>query len=282
MLFSPKARCYANIVAEMAANGTPFANAAAEVAFRTWLQSAWIDSGCTQELSCMYQPATRTTIAGLELAGIGKAEVWWGDGTTSSVTFSGGGVQTLNKTYSVAALRPVVIVGQLTRLAFEDQALSGRASPNLRSLKYLDTYGSSGIRSDVNDLPAGLEFIYSSTLSGDVARFPAGIKGVYSHGGALHGNVAQLPASVVFLNLSGQLTYTTKQWVSEMRYVTVLATVPGVFTSSMTDSILIDLSGVTFTGEKEVRIIGECGAPTTAADAAIDSLLAQGINVQTN
>ena len=115
---SPLAKLFAKIKAEMVANGTPFADAAAEAAFRAWLQAAWLDSGCTQDFLCLSQPASSTTIR-LDVRTASDAHrtnVWWGDGTTGSYTTGPSADTALSCTYAAGALRPVVVVGRLTRL----------------------------------------------------------------------------------------------------------------------------------------------------------------------
>lgn len=247
-IHSPLALLFAKIKAEMVANGTPFSDAAAEIAFRTWLQAAWLDSGCTQEFAVLYQPATSTTVSMAVRGSTGhKSNVWWGDGSTDSYTLTSGANTAVSKTYAVGALRPIVVLGKLTIVECGGQAFGGRLWAHLSSLTYLSCW--------------------SCPL--------------------LTGNLAILSPSLTYLDCGGcNFTYATVQgahtWAANTNGVWVSVPALGLFTSAMTDSLIIDLSTTTFSGEKTVSILGNCGAPTYAADAAIDSLLAQGVTVITN
>ena len=142
---SPLASLFAKIKAEMVANGTPFADSAAEAAFRTWLQAAWLDSGCTQDFLCLSQPASSTTIR-LDVrtaSAAHRTNVWWGDGTTGSYTTGPSADTALTCTYAAGALRPVVVVGKLTKLyvvSTYNCAFGGRIS-TARSLTSLSLSG---------------------------------------------------------------------------------------------------------------------------------------------
>ena len=270
MLYTPQARCYSNIVAEMAANGTPFADAAAEIAFRTWFDAAWLDSGCTQEFAVLYQPATSTTVStAVRGSADHKANVWWGDGTTSSYALNSESNTSVSKAYAVGALRPIVMLGKLTRVECGGQAFGGRLGANLRSLTYLDCGD-------------------CSLLTGDISALPQSLRGLYCGGcPLLTGDIAALPQSLTLLYCGGcSLTYSTvsgtRVWATGLHGVWISVTTVGLWTSAMTDALLIDLSGTTFLGEKQVQIAGNCASPTSAAADAIDSLIEQGVSVNTN
>ena len=59
---------------------------------------------------------------------------------------------------------------------------------------------------------------------------------------------------------------------------------PATWTSAMTDALLIDLLtvGNTWSTEKLVDLRGNCGARTTASDAAVATLVSYGVSVLTN
>jgi hypothetical protein len=57
----------------------------------------------------------------------------------------------------------------------------------------------------------------------------------------------------------------------------------GVFTSAMTDALLISLSGQSsWTNEKLIDLRGNCGARTSASDSAVSKLQGYGVTVLTN
>jgi hypothetical protein len=123
---------------------------------------------------------------------------------------------------------------------------------------------------DVIDLPSTLTYYYSTTgnLSGNFINLPAEINFLYSSGAA---------HTYTYATTSGQRT-----WVSNMQYV-LLRPAVGVFTSAMTNAMLIDLSAVTtWTGVKTIDLRGNCGARTSASDAAVATLTANGAAVLTN
>ena len=292
MLYTPQARCYSNIVAEMAANGTPFADAAAEIAFRTWFDAAWLDSGCTQEFAVLYQPATSTTVStAVRGSADHKANVWWGDGTTSSYALNSESNTSVSKAYAVGALRPIVMLGKLTRVECGGQAFGGRLGANLRSLTYLDCGDCSLLTGDISALPQSLRGLYCggcSLLTGEIAALPQSLTDLSCWGcSLLTGDIAAMPQSLTYLDCGDcSLTYSTvsgtRVWATGFRGVWVSVPTAGLWTSAMTDALLIDLSGTTFSGVKQAQITGNCGAPTAAADDAIDSLITQGVSVNTN
>lgn len=270
-IHSPLALLFAKIKAEMVANSTPFADAAAEVAFRAWLQTAWLDSGCTQDFAVLYQPSTSTAFSVGVLVGTAghKVNVWWGDGNSDSYTPSTSINTTVSHTYGSAAKRPIVILGRVTVWEGSSQAYGGRLWENMRSLTYVNCNGATNVSGRVDTLPALVSKINCgdcTLVSGDMTMAPAGV--IY----------ADLWRCTVVYRTSGG-----RAWADRMEYVGINPPTLGVFTSAMVDALLIDLSGVaTWSGAKLIYAAGSCGAPTSAADAAIDSLLSKGVTVNTN
>lgn len=269
-IHSPLALLFAKIKAEMVANGTPFADAPAETAFRTWLQAAWLDSGCTQDFTCLYQPASSTSVS-MMVRGVSghKVNVWWGDGNSDSYTPIASSNTTVSHTYGSAAKRPIVILGRVTSWEGPSQAYGGRLWENLRSLTYVNCNGTTNVSGRVDTLPALVSSINCgdcTLVSGDVTMAPAGV---------VYADLWRCP--VVYRTSGG------RAWADRMEYVGINPPTLGVFTSAMVDALLIDLSGVaTWSGAKLIYAAGSCGAPTSAADAAIASLLSKGVTVNTN
>jgi hypothetical protein len=128
----------------------------------------------------------------------------------------------------------------------------------------------------------------SNTLSGSVA----GLTGLTYLGctgsNTLSGSVTGL-TGLTYLGCTGSntITYNTSSgshtWPSGTRYVQISPGSTGVFTSAMTDAILIDLSSVTTWGtEKAVVLRGNCGARTSASNTAVTTLTGKGVAVSTN
>jgi hypothetical protein len=103
-------------------------------------------------------------------------------------------------------------------------------------------------------------------------------------------NLTNTPDATKYIILNnangGNYTYNTssgqKTWAQGMRYIS-LRPKSGVWTSAMTDALLIDLSLVTtWTNEKTIDLKGNCGAPTSASSNAISTLQGNGVTVYTN
>ena len=246
---SPLARLFANIKAEMVANGTPFADSAAEAAFRTWLQAAWLDSGCTQDFLCLSQPASSTTIR-LDVRTASSAHrtnVWWGDGTTGSYTTGPSADTALTCTYAAGALRPVVVVGKLTKLY-----VAGA---------YNCTFG--GRISTARSLT-------SLSLSGNLLAVSGSITGMSLTSLSLYGNL---------LTVSGVPAFT-----ATMRKIYLRPATAGLFSQADIDAIWNTAAaiGTTWTGEKLCDTRGNCPARTSASNAAFATLQSRGVACYSN
>lgn len=269
---SPSSILFSRIKAELIANGTPFADSADEAAFRTWFQAAWADSGYTTDFAVLYQPNTSTTfLIGVRVGTDGhKVNVWWGDGTSNSYTSSPSITTEVSKTYSSAAKRPVVILGRLTQCDSYLQAYGGRLWENLRSLRSLSCWGCSQLISSIDGLPTGLTYLICDGCS------------------QLIGSIDGLPTGLTYLDCRGcAVTYSASSgsriWANNMCNIVVNPPSTGIFTSAMTDSLIIDLSAVTtWTNEKSIWLAGNCGAHTSASNAAIATLQGKGVTVTVN
>lgn len=241
---TPFALLRANIAAEMTANGTTHADAAA---FNAWLYSAWIDAGFTADFACLYQSGASATFSvGIRVANVGhKVNFWWGDGSSSSYTPGPDSDTTVSKTYGSLAKRPIIILGRITHWTGTSGSYGGRLWRNLRSLTYLDCGGCPLVAGSISEAPDGLTLLDC-----------AGCQTTYENGGRV--------------------------WSSGVSGVYVSAPTPEVFTSAMTDALLIDLAASNIAVGATFSITGYCGVPTSASDAAIDSLLSRGATINTN
>ena len=291
---SPLAKLFAKIKAEMVANGTPFADSAAEAAFRTWLQAAWLDSGCTQEFACLYQPATSTEVS-IAIRGVTghKADVWWGDGSDNTYTMASDSDATASHEYASGAKRPIVLLGRITSLSGANQPYGGRVWESLRSLTSIVVDICPAVSSSLNALHENVSEVFAggcSALSGSISGYlPSGLTTLRCWACfGVTGNVADLPSAVTYFHADGCLvTYNTteggREWADNVSFIYLSPYNTGVFTSPMADALLIDLADTaTFAGSKSINIVGNCGAPTAAAYDAIASLIAQGVTVNTN
>ena len=245
---SPLAKLFAKIKAEMVANGTPFADSAAEAAFRTWLQAAWLDSGCTQDFLCLSQPASSTTIR-LDVrtaSAAHRTNVWWGDGTTGSYTTGPSADTALTCTYAAGALRPVVVVGKLTKLYVAGAyncAFGGRIS-TARSLTYLSLAGNLTVSGSITGMA-----LTSLSISGNLLT------------------VSGIPA-----------------FVATMRQISLRPATADLFSQADIDAIWNTAAaiGTTWTVEKRCDTRGNCPARTSASDAAFATLQSRGVACYSN
>ena len=203
---SPSAILFSKIKAELVANGTPFADAAAEAAFRTWFQTAWADSGYTSDFTVLYQPDTSTEFSvGVRVGTSGhKVNVWWGDGTSNSYTPSTNSNTTVSKTYGSLAKRPIVVLGRITRWEGESQAYGGRLWENLRSLTYLSCYYCPLLTGSISSLPSGLTYLDCGgcpLLTGSISSLPSGLTFLSCNScSLLTGSISSLPSGLTVLS----------------------------------------------------------------------------------
>jgi hypothetical protein len=130
----------------------------------------------------------------------------------------------------------------------------------------------------------------SNTVSGTLI-IPSGCGSIECSGGnTLSFNLTNTPDATKYIVLNspagGNYTYNTssgqKTWAQGMREVFIRPK-SGVWTSAMTDALLIDLSSVTtWTYEKTIDLRGNCGAKTSASSNAVSTLQGNGVTVLTN
>ena len=189
MNFSPFSALYQNIAASMVALGLTHTN---EAAFKTWAYSAWIDSGFTPYHCVLSQPETQLSIQfNVRVAASGhKVNVWWGDGTSDSYTPGTGTNTSCAKTYGSTALRPVVVIGRVSRFESPNTdgktAFGGRMQGFRDALTYLSVTGSNTITGSVAGL-TDMTILFvggNNTLTGweTVAASATGLCYLYQRG----------------------------------------------------------------------------------------------------
>ena len=168
--FSPIGNLRRNIAATMASLGLSHSD---EVAFQSWLVSAWLDSGCVAQFAVLKQPASSTVIQ-LDLrVGVPghRINIWWGDGTSNSYAPNTSSNTACSKTYGDGVLRPVVVVGKVIRFDstyFDGRTAFGGSVAGLTALTYLNVAGSNTLSGSVAGLTklTVLNVSGSNTLSG--------------------------------------------------------------------------------------------------------------------
>jgi len=139
-----------------------------------------------------------------------KVEVWWDDGTTESFSPSTNSNSPIHKTYSTAADRTVVIVGNISR--FESHYWDGGTTfsgdlTTLQSVTYLATSGACQAGGDIGNLPESLKTLSSnsSNYSGSLADLPRGVtKFTVNSDSTITGTIADLPSGLLEFYCNGQ------------------------------------------------------------------------------
>ena len=288
---SPLAKLFAKIKAEMVANGTPFADSAAEAAFRTWLQAAWLDSGCTQDFLCLSQPASSTTIR-LDVrtaSAAHRTNVWWGDGTTGSYTTGPSADTALTRTYAAGALRPVVVVGKLTKL-YVSGAYNCTFGGRISTARSLTDLTLSGILLTVSGSITGMALTFLNlygnllTVSGSITGMPL----TYLY---LYGNLITVSGSITgmalpYLSLYGNLLTVSgvPAFAATMRQISLRPATADLFSQADIDAIWSTAAaiGTTWTSEKLCDTRGNCPARTSASNAAFATLQSRGVACYSN
>jgi major membrane immunogen (membrane-anchored lipoprotein) len=249
------------ILSALTAQGTP-----ADSTMQAWIVSALAATGSTNYLVLK----NTGQLIGLNLQTSASAEGWinWGDGTDTTLT--PGTYEYKGKDYGSTGDRGVVIIGNVTRLNSD----------------YND--GRTAFGGDISTILSMTDLVItgSNTVSGSIAGLTSLTFLVITGSNTVSGSIAGL-TSLTYLALYGYntVTYNTSSgrvWPAGTRYIYVSPGSAGVWTSEMTDAILIDSSGTTWSSEKSIDLQGYCGGRTSASDAAVLILTGLGVSVLTN
>ena len=188
---TPLSALFARIKAEMVSLGVWYSSPADEAAMRMWLKTAWLDCGCNTDFAIFTQPANQLSIQfNVRVATSGhRVNVYWGDGSTDSVAPATESDTSLAKTYVTGVLRPIIMLGRVTR--FESVNTDGKTHFGgsitwLRSLTYLSWGGSNTGSGSVTGMPlTALSWYGNNTGSGSVTGMPLTVLswGGYNTGG---------------------------------------------------------------------------------------------------
>jgi hypothetical protein len=153
-------------------------------------------------------------------------------------------------------------------------------------------YGSNTVSGTLT-IPNGITVFLlggNNTVSGTLT-IPAGCTSIECSGSnTLSYNLTNMPDATKYIILNspsgGNYTYNSssgqKTWAQGLREIYVRPK-SGVWTSAMTDALLIDLSSVTsWSTEKTIDLRGNCGAKTSASSNAVSTLQGNGVTVLTN
>jgi len=151
--------------------------------------------------------------------------------------------------------------------------------------------GSNTISGDIANLPTGLTYFAcygSNTLSGDVANLPTGLTLFGCTGSnTISGDIANLPTGLTYFNCYGSNTisdYTTPHtWTTKPATFILVPVAPGGLSESEIDNLLIDFDAdLTWSSGNVITLTGANAARSTASDAAVSNMVAEGCSITTN
>jgi len=151
--------------------------------------------------------------------------------------------------------------------------------------------------SSIPSLPSTIKIlgIYGRNTISSMPTLPINISDIRITGyNSISWNISSASTELVILYLQsiyGNYTYNStpgKSWVGSKIIQIIISPKPNVMTSEMVDSLLIDLNTKTWgtinsgynTGY--ISLTGNCGARTSASNAAVASMQSQGVTILTN
>ena len=196
----------------------------------------------------------------------------WGDGNTTTVT--GEVTETdYSNAYASAGTYPITIYGDfdaLTRLEIKNVAVDGdlKDVSTLTGLTYFRCFGANTITGDIADLPTGLVYFNitgSNTIYGDIGNLPVGLTCFQCYGSNT-------------IN-----AYTSRTWTTKPATFKLVPVLPGGLSSAEIDQLLIDFDNdLTWTSGDVIQLTGANAPRTSASDAAVANITAEGATVTTN
>jgi len=181
--------------------------------------------------------------------------------------------------------------GMVTVEILGNNTLTGDLAGLPATVTKLQVTGYNTIYGAVDDIASTtmyhLQITGSSAVSGTIAGLPRSLSFLSILGSnTISGDVADLPTNIYYIYIGGNNTidgYGGFSWVASGYYLN-LYSMYGALSSAEVDQLLIDIDvDCAFTGSyKTIVLLGGHGARTAASDAAVASLVAKGVTVQTN
>ena len=195
-----------------------------------------------------------------------------------------------NEVYGFVSSLPRDII-RFNMASVLNTSLSGQYRDLPKSLENLSLNRCPNISGDLSDLPKKLRILQllnaPSTITGNLRDIPERTVRITISGSSssISGDLASLKGIIESLSIySINVTYSGGLKFSSMVDTVLLKPAVGVFTSAMTDKLLIDLAAQvqTATGSKMIDLTGNCGAPTALSSNARSYLSGLGFTVTTN
>jgi uncharacterized protein (TIGR02145 family) len=171
--------------------------------------------------------------------------------------------------------------------------ISGNISSMPASCIFFLCYGNNTITGNLNSLPASaytFNVTGYNTISGTLSALPNTLVQFYVMGyNTISGSLHYIPANAIYFILGGYNTvndYTAVTWSNQMREFYCAPVSGAGLSSAEVDALLIDaaVSDWTLSGIQggSLWLAGFNGGRTSASDAAVATLTAKGVTVQTN
>ncbi len=243
---------------------------------------------------------TSTANPSMLLQGTDTLRIDWGDGSAQQVVALTSSDQTVTHSYSAAGNYTVKFDGanNLTKFSTNSNCnwsldlssipsgltqfvctgsdtITGNLSSLPAGLTTFDCQGSNTITGNLSSLPAGLSTFVcqgNNTITGNLSTLPAGMLSFDCQGkNTITGSLSNLPSRLVDFHSAGNNTidsYTAgRTWASPMAELN-LSTSNGGLTSSMVDSLFIDLDHTTWSTGGTIVLKGSGIGPATSVSAA--------------
>ena len=216
----------------------------------------------------------------------------WGDESVRS-TYSGT-EQIWSHDYGSAGDYVVRIFGSVALTKFKMDESDANISFDLAhlpvSLKKFRVTGDNTVFGSLARLSRGLvEFVCwgDNIISGDLAHLPEGLETFTCWGdNIISGDLAKIPDGVAYFKCGGNnvvANYSGKTWTTKPSTFVLKPVSPGGLSTAEVDQLLIDFDDdLTWASGNVINLTGANAARSSASDAAVASIEAEGATVITN
>ena len=164
-------------------------------------------------------------------------------------------------------------------VVYGQNQLTGDIFNMVSTPQYMSIAGNNTVSGNIRNLQpetTQMDFVGQNMVRGNIQVLASGVTAAQFQGDSVTtGDIGLTPANLVVLFMLGQgvpTAYTAKAWINGVQIIYL----GSGLSNSEIDDLIIDLSAVTWAGDKILNIRG---SRTAASDAAVTSLEAQGVTV---
>lgn len=158
------------------------------------------------------------------------------------------------------------------------------------NLEHFYCHGRNAVSGDISNLPDSItRFLVrgNNIIEGNISSIPAGLTDFDCRGrNTLTGDVSKLPAGITRFQCSGLNSISNyspgRIWADGMAWISLAPAEGYGLSTGEIDSLLIDLSGTSWSGPKRIDIGGNNDERSNASDEAVAALEKAGVRVNTN